>query len=427
MDGTGHRKRRGSQVPSASLEKPDRGTARMKMPRLPDVDDTEGPHRGEDRTQGGGTRPKRTPRKKTVPAGRTRRAAAYRKRTKDRNPRRRLEGILSFVLAFVAGFSGVMCLSIAWRSVRTARLNREIARLHAAYAAEPADEPEQALMPELSGEPSGEEPARQEEAEPTAEGAGDAAKEGDPGTAVQAALQDPPEAAGKSAVSGLQPNPAGETVRTAQYHRDTGEALPEMARLRQENSDLVGWLSIDGVLDLPVVYRDNSYYLTHDFHKQENTAGTIFLDVNHRFSARACNLLLHGHNMKDGSMFGHLIRYQDIDYLKRHPVIEFSTLWQKERYVIISVMKVSLNSRDPSFFNYFSYPSFKKDEEYERYVRGAQLASLYAIPVTAEPSDALLTLSTCVDDDRLVILARRFHGGETVSEMRSLVSTAARQ
>ena len=221
--------------------------------------------------------------------------------------------------------------------------------------------------------------------------------------------------------------PAPQLTKTTVYHRDTGEALPEMARLREENRDLVGWLTIDGVLDLPVVYRDNSYYLTHDFHKQENTAGTIFLDVNHRFSARACNLLLHGHNMKDGSMFGHLIRYQDIDYLKRHPVIEFSTLWQKERYVIISVMKVSLNSRDPSFFNYFSYPSFKKDEEYERYVRGAQLASLYAIPVTAEPSDALLTLSTCVDDDRLVILARRFHGGETVSEMRSLVSTAARQ
>lgn len=427
MDGTENRKRRSGQAPSASLDQSEarQNAARPLIPRLPDVDEKKDETRSRPGERNGVTRPKRVPKKKTVPAGRTRRAAAYRKRTKNGKPLRRLEGILSFVLAFVAGFSGIMCLSIAWRSVRTARLNRELSRLHAAYTAELADEPEEAPTPALSAELPGEAP--QAETRPADERAEGAAEEDDPGAAVQAAVQEPPEADGSDAVPGVQPTPAVETVRTAQYHRDTGEALPEMAKLRQENGDLVGWLAIDGVLDLPVVYRDNSYYLTHDFHKQENASGTIFLDVNHRFSARACNLLLHGHNMKDGSMFGHLIRYQDINYLKRHPVIEFSTLWQKERYVIISVMKVSLNSRDPSFFNYFSYPSFKKDEEYERYVRGAQLASLYAIPVTAEPSDALLTLSTCVDDDRLVILARRFHGGETVSEMRSLVSTAAWQ
>ena len=42
-----------------------------------------------------------------------------------------------------------------------------------------------------------------------------------------------------------------QAVRTTAYHRDSGDALPEMVRLREENSDLVGWLSIEGVLDLP--------------------------------------------------------------------------------------------------------------------------------------------------------------------------------
>ena len=343
-----------------------------------------------------------------APEDRPRRAAAFRKSVRKKKRQRRLEGLLSAALAFVAGFSAVMCLSVAWRSARTARLNRELSRLHEAYSVQEAPEAEQvpdaapAFTPEAAAGPG--------------ENASDAAPD------VDALPAEAPEAAMEPGAA-----PASQLTKTTVYHRDTGEALPEMARLREENRDLVGWLTIDGVLDLPVVYRDNSYYLTHDFSGEKNAAGTIFLDVDHRFSARACNLLLHGHNMKDGSMFGHLIRYTDLDYLKRHPVIEFSTLWQKERYVIIAVMRVSLDSRDASFFNYFSYPAFAGDDEYRRYVRGAQLASLFAIPVAAEPSDALLTLSTCIDDDRLVILARRFHGEETVKEMRRLVSASAWQ
>ena len=346
-----------------------------------------------------------------APEGRPRRAAAFRKSVRKKKRQRRLEGLLSAALAFVAGFSAVMCLSVAWRSVRTARLNRELSRLHEAYSAQEA--PEAAQEPDAA-------PAFTPEA---AAGPGENASDAAPDFAALPA--EAPEAAMERETTPAAPAP--QLTKTTVYHRDTGEALPEMARLREENRDLVGWLTIDGVLDLPVVYRANSYYLTHDFSGEKNAAGTIFLDVDHRFSARACNLLLHGHNMKDGSMFGHLIRYTDLDYLKRHPVIEFSTLWQKERYVIIAVMRVSLDSRDASFFNYFSYPAFAGDDEYRRYVRGAQLASLFAIPVVAEPSDALLTLSTCIDDDRLVILARRFHGEETAKEMRRLVSASAWQ
>ena len=346
-----------------------------------------------------------------APEGRPRRAAAFRKSVRKKKRQRRLEGLLSAALAFVAGFSAVMCLSVAWRSVRTARLNRELSRLHEAYSVQEGPEAEQ--VPDAA-------PAFTPEA---AAGPGENASDAAPDFAALPA--EAPEAAMERETTPAAPAP--QLTKTTVYHRDTGEALPEMARLREENRDLVGWLTIDGVLDLPVVYRDNSYYLTHDFSGEKNAAGTIFLDVDHRFSARACNLLLHGHNMKDGSMFGHLIRYTDLDYLKRHPVIEFSTLWQKERYVIIAVMRVSLDSRDASFFNYFSYPAFAGDDEYRRYVRGAQLASLFAIPVAAEPSDALLTLSTCIDDDRLVILARRFHGEETAKEMRRLVSASAWQ
>ena len=219
-----------------------------------------------------------------------------------------------------------------------------------------------------------------------------------------------------------------DTVKTAIYHEVGGDALPEMEKLYNENRDLIAWIGIEEVLDLPVVYRDNSYYLYRDFYKKKNTAGTLFLDVNHPFKERTQNLLLHGHNMKDGTMFGRLAQYeQDISYLKNHAFIDFDTLWKREKYVIFAVLHVSLDVKSDDFFNYYSYPTFSSDAAFESYVTQLQLRSMYAIPVDVNPGDALLTLSTCLDEDRLVIVARKLREGETKHDLRSAVRLATRQ
>ena len=207
---------------------------------------------------------------------------------------------------------------------------------------------------------------------------------------------------------------APQMVKSTKYHHVGGNALPEMEALYNENRDLVAWLNIPDVIDLPVVYKDNSYYLKRDFYKQKNNAGTIFLDENHPFKEKTQNLLLHGHNMKDGTMFGRLTQYiYDRTYIKNHPFINLSTLWRKEQYVIFAVLDVSLDPRDEAFFNYFTHATFSSDAEFTSYIRQLQLRSMVAIPIDVEPSDALLTLSTCLEDNRLVIVARRLRTGET--------------
>ena len=226
-----------------------------------------------------------------------------------------------------------------------------------------------------------------------------------------------------------------EPVRTADaskqqksFHHILGQALSNMEPLYYENRDLTGWIEIPDVLSLPVMYKDNSYYLTHDFYKKKSASGTIFLDENHRFSEHTQNLLLHGHNMKDGTMFGRLTQYlNDIDYLKRHAFVNYDTLWEKDRYVIFSVMRVSLDVKSDQFFNYFSYPTFRSEQEFESFVRQAQLRSQYAIPLDIQASDALLTLSTCIDEDRLVILCRRVRENESYSVLRQTINLAVRQ
>lgn len=307
-----------------------------------------------------------------------------------RHPRRvrREDARLTVVLALCAVMivSAAMIAGILMRSAHTKRLNEELSALHAAQTPEPA-------TAQFSFSP-----------EPTAES-----------TLAPAASPTPVPSSAPAAT-------------TAPFHRYGGEPLARMEALYAQNHDLIGWLEIPEVVDLPVMYRDNSYYLTHDFNKQKNAAGTIFLDENHRFSEKTQNLLLHGHNMKDGTMFGHLVHYlREIEYYRAHPFVHFDTLWEEEEYVIFSVMRVPLDVRDENFVNYFSYPVFGSEQLFDAYVRRVQLHSVYAIPIDVKASDALLTLSTCIDEDRLVVVCRRIREGESRSVLREAVRLAVRQ
>ena len=182
----------------------------------------------------------------------------------------------------------------------------------------------------------------------------------------------------------------------------------------------LGWLSIPGVIDLPVVYRNNVYYETHDFYGREDKAGTLFLDKNHPLRSTTQNLLIHGHNMRDGTMFGRLLQYEtNLSYVKDHGIIHFDTIYEEQTYVVFAVMIASFNSSSSRYFDFYTHATFASETEFTNYVYAVRARSLYSIPVDVRADDALLTLSTCLDDDRLVILARRLRDGETEAGLRA--------
>lgn len=192
-----------------------------------------------------------------------------------------------------------------------------------------------------------------------------------------------------------------------------GEVKEELADLLARNADLVGWIDIPDVVDLPVMYRDNEYYLTHDFYDREKRSGALFLDENHPFTARTQHLLIHGHNMKDGSMFGMLNQYEKQSFGQSHGVINFSTLYRDEKYLLLAV---SVVSTDPSAENYFFYagtPVFLGEEALRAFMENVERTALYRTPIDVGIDDALMTLSTCLDDDRLLVVCRRMRDDET--------------
>ena len=189
------------------------------------------------------------------------------------------------------------------------------------------------------------------------------------------------------------------------YQYIGSEVLAECRTLQKINSDLVGWLNVPGELDLPVVYRDNSYYLNHDFYKRDNDSGTVFLDEAHPFEADTQYLFLHGHNVWDGSMLGNLTHYRNTEYIKENPYLYFNTLYRRETYEIIGVMRVT--QQEMYGLMRLGTPTFENGAEFNSFIESLRSRALRFTDKEIAPDDALLAISTCWENDRIVVLFRR--------------------
>ena len=232
--------------------------------------------------------------------------------------------------------------------------------------------------------------------------------------------------AGEAAVPESTPTPAvplatgtalpgvgnGQTTSKA-FFQVIGSTRKAFRTIVRRNADAVGWLTIEGIVDQPVVYRDNVFYMTHDFDQQNNVCGAVFLDVNHPLRADAQNLLIYGHNMKDESMFGKLSKYMKNNFLHTHYQVTLETRFEVFTYLIFAVDRVSMNANAPNFLYFWGYPSFADQEVFQRYIDEVYRKSLYTRYLDVNVSDTLLTLVTCVGDDRLVLFARRQRTSDT--------------
>ena len=169
---------------------------------------------------------------------------------------------------------------------------------------------------------------------------------------------------------------------------------------------------IDGTnLDFPVMYApDNKdFYLRHDFNKAYSVYGVPYLDEQTTLGANAesDNLIIYGHNMKTGTIFGCLTEYRKADYYQEHPFIEFDTVYGDAKYEVFGAFTIDVVN-DTSFI-YNQYIDMDEDD-YNRYVD--QVISRSDVDSGIRPAygEQLLTLSTCEyssANGRYVVVARR--------------------
>lgn len=186
----------------------------------------------------------------------------------------------------------------------------------------------------------------------------------------------------------------------------------EFKKLYEQNPDIIGWLTIDNTnLNYPVM-QDSSgsdYYLNHDFQKQPSIHGLPFLDMN--CNIRESNaLMIHGHNMKTGLIFGDLMNYKKGSYYKTHRLIHFNTLYEKADYEIIAVILSKVYEKAEDAFRYYELESLQTPEGFYSYMDQIKELALYQTENSVNFGDRLLILSTCeysTANGRMAVIARK--------------------
>lgn len=189
-------------------------------------------------------------------------------------------------------------------------------------------------------------------------------------------------------------------------------------KLWEQNRDIVGWLNVATLLDEPVVQRDNEYYLRRDYKGYHNINGSLFLDEDITLRTRPYTLIIYGHNMKTGAMFGSLREYEKPAFYRSNPIITFDSIYEEGRYVIFSVTTMSLKSYDYDYLNLAKLSSSTATWRQE-VIDDLIGFSMYSNVIDVTADDQVLLLVTCVDDnaDRRVIAARRIREDESEAEL----------
>lgn len=197
------------------------------------------------------------------------------------------------------------------------------------------------------------------------------------------------------------------------------------AGLFLQNPDMAAWLVVDGtVIDYPVMQtmEDENYYLERDFYGNEDKAGCLILDTDSSLYAEgSTNLIIHGHNMKAGTMFGSLDEYQDEEYCEEHRHVELYTEQDRRRYEVMAVFYSQVYYSTDLVFKYYEFFEAEDESRFQYFYDNIKKLSLYDTGVAAGFGDRFLTLSTCsyqAEDGRFVVVCREVEKEEFTNSGR---------
>lgn len=210
---------------------------------------------------------------------------------------------------------------------------------------------------------------------------------------------------------GLTDTVPGETTDTVPEGTDSVPETTVFDKYRplyEQNNDLVGWIRIDGTgIDYPVMQTPSNpdYYLKHSFEKKWSDYGVPYVDGSCTIGL-SNNLIIYGHNMKNGTMFHDLVNYTKNGFYEAHPVIYFDSVDAPGQYQIIAAFRYNTNKET---FVYNEHTDMN-EVEFAEYVENCRARSIYDTGFSAKFGDQLITLSTCeytYTNGRFVVVAKK--------------------
>ncbi len=193
--------------------------------------------------------------------------------------------------------------------------------------------------------------------------------------------------------------------------QDSGQAVvapPEekmiesYEKLLSINSDTVGWLTVPGTkIDYPIVQTsDNSYYLQRNFKRQKDYNGWVFMDYRNDPKTLDTNTIIYAHNRYySGVMFGTLGNVTKKNWYNNPDLhyITFNTMHKKMTWLVFSVYSINVTSD-------YLYTNFNTNEEYQKFLTMITNRSMYYFGVPVGVGNKILTLSTCLDNNKRLVV-----------------------
>lgn len=206
--------------------------------------------------------------------------------------------------------------------------------------------------------------------------------------------------------------------------------LEEFNSAYEANPEVVGMLKAGASIQLFVPQgEDNAYYLDHDFFGKSINSGAAFADCRCDTSTSSKYIMIHGHNMRSGAVFGTLDDFRDIGYLRKYPLVTYDLLTEARTYVPFAAFDISTIEGDRHYFPIDTF-EFESDAELAEFQSAIKGISLFDIPVDVNADDTMLALVTCsysYDNGRFILVCRAMRDGETEEEMAELVKSSTKR
>lgn len=204
--------------------------------------------------------------------------------------------------------------------------------------------------------------------------------------------------------------------------------MPFAEEMLAINKDYAGYVSIPNCVNEAVVQAaDNEYYLKKNIYDQTRSCGTVFADyrnvVNDYADLQSDNIILYGHNQRDGTMFGEMDYYKwDAKYWLKNPFIYFDNKYEQSTYVIIASFIINTEPEHDNgyVFDYQNYINFNDDHPFDTFIKELNDRSHFHTGIDVNENDKFITLSTCSyewEPSRHVIIGRKLRAGETTENL----------
>lgn len=208
------------------------------------------------------------------------------------------------------------------------------------------------------------------------------------------------ESTDTSDTSGSEPN---STDTTSESETEAVPITVDFVSLLADNGDVVGWIYCPNTpINYPVAQgKDNNEYLRHDLKGKYLVSGTLFVDYRNGLIGEDINYVIYGHNMKNQTMFGTILKYKEQSYYDEHPVLYYLT--PEQNYKLEPIAGLVVSTED------MIYQPSPETDSFSEYVEKLVEKSGFQSEAEYFPGDSLVTLSTCsyeFDTARYVLVCK---------------------